>query len=49
MVNWNGTGVELLSLEQVRNVPPKSIGPDYPELVAAVQMGILILWRNLQQ
>lgn len=40
MVNWNGTGVELLSLEQVRNVPPKSIGPDYPELVAAVQMGI---------
>ena len=40
MVNWNGSGVELLSLEQVRNVPPKSIGPDYPELVAAVQMGI---------
>jgi len=40
MMSWNGTHVEAIPLDKVRNVASKSLSPDYPELIAAQSMGI---------
>ena len=40
MMSWNGTHVEAVPLDKVRNVKSKSLSPDYPELIAAQCMGI---------
>jgi hypothetical protein len=40
MMNWNGRNVEAIPLDEVRDVPSKSLSSDYPELIAAQSMGI---------